>query len=76
MDQDEISSLDSYSSDGYRKSSPVDSEPQTEPIQPKIIIEIPFRPEIHQKHGPLYLSESLQPTSMNRGPRAKSIPKK
>ena len=47
MNQDEISSLDSYSSDGYEGFSPVDSRPQTEPIQSKIVVKIPFRPEIH-----------------------------
>ena len=75
-DQNEISSLDSYSSDSYEGCSPVESGPQTEPRQSKIVVEIPFRPEIHQKRGPLYLSESLQPNPMNRGPRAKPIPKK
>ena len=75
MNQDEIFSLDIYSSDGYEGFSLVDSGPQTEPIQSKIIIEISFRPEIHQKHGPLYLSESLQSNNTNRGSRAKSIPK-
>ena len=75
-DQDEISSLDSYSSDGYEESSPVDFGSETEPIQSKIVVEISFRPEIHQKRGPLYLSESLQPNPTNRGPKAKPIPKK
>ena len=46
-DKDETSSLDSYSSDGYEGSSPVDSGPGTEPIKPKIVVGIPFRPEIH-----------------------------
>ena len=76
MNQDEISSLDSYSSDGYEGLSPISSGPQTKSTQPNIIIEILFRPEIHQKPDPLYLSESLQLNSMNRGPRAKPIPKK
>ena len=76
MDQDEISSLDSYSSDNYKRSSPIDPGPQTEPIQSKIIVKISFQLEIHQKRGPLYLSESLQPTSINRGPRAKPTLKK
>ena len=75
-EQDEISSTDSYSSDGYKGSSPVDSGTETKPAQPKVVVEIPFRPEIHYKRGPLYLSESLHPTPANRGPKAKSIPKK
>ena len=74
--QDETSSLDSYSSDGYEGFSPVDSGAQTESIRSKVVVEIPFRPEIHYKRGPLYLSESLKPNPANGGPRAKSIPKK
>ena len=76
MNQDETSSLDSDSSDGYEKSSPVDSDAQTESIRPKVVVEIPFRSEIHYKRGPLYLLESLQSNPTNRGSRAKSIPKK
>ena len=75
-DQDEISSLDSYSSDGYEKSSPVVSGAQTEPTRHKVVVEIPFRSEIHHKRGPLYLLESLHPNPTNRGPKAKPIPKK
>ena len=75
-DQDEISSLDSYSSEGYKRSSSVDSGFETESKQPKIVIEISFRLEIHQKRGPLYLSESLQQNPVNRGSRTKSISKK
>ena len=45
--QDEISSPDSYSSDGYEGSSPVDSGPQTEPTRSKVVVEIPFQSEIH-----------------------------
>ena len=74
--QDETSSPDSYSSDGYEGSSPVDSGAQTEPPQHKVVVEIPFRPEIHYKRGPLYLLESLHPNPANRGPKAKPIPKK
>jgi hypothetical protein len=74
--QDEISSLDSYNSDGYEGSSPVDSGAQTEPPRHKVVVEIPFRPEIHHKRGPLYLLESLYPNPANRGPKAKPIPKK
>ena len=74
--QDKTSSPDSYSSDGYEGFSPVDSGPQMDPTRPKVVVEIPFRPEIHQKRGPLYLSESLHPNPANRGLKAKSIPKK
>ena len=45
--QDETSFLDSYSSNGYKGSSPVDSGPQTDSTRPKVVVEIPFRPEIH-----------------------------
>ena len=74
--QDETSSLDSYSSNGYNRSSSVDSDVQTESIRSKVVVEILFRSEIHYKRDPLYLSESLQPNPANREPIAKSIPKK
>ena len=74
--QDEISSPDSPSSEGYEGSSPVDSGAQTESTRPNVMVEIPFRPEIHHKRGPLYFSESLHSNPTNRGPRAKPIPKK
>ena len=45
--QDETSFLDSYSSNGYNESSPIDSDPQTDSTRPKIVVEIPFRLEIH-----------------------------
>ena len=74
--RDETSSPSSYSSDSYRGSSPVHSALETERVRPKIVVEIPFRPEIHQNPGPLSLLEPLQPTSTNRGPRTRPIPKK
>ena len=46
-DQDEISFLNSYSSEGYKGSSSVDSNSEIESIRPKIVVEIPFRSEIH-----------------------------
>ena len=65
--QDETSFLDSYSSNGYKGFSPVDSDPQTDSTRPKIVVEIPFRLEIHQKRGPLYLSEILHSNLASRG---------
>ena len=74
--QDETSFPDSYSSNDYEEFSPVDSGAQMEPTRPQVVVEISFRPEIHQKRGPLYLSESLHSNPVNRGPKAKPIPKK
>ncbi|KAF7502059.1 hypothetical protein GJ744_007689 [Endocarpon pusillum] len=73
--QDETSSSDSYSSDSYEGPSPVDSAPRTGRVDPNISVEIPFWPGIHQKSGPLYLAEPLQPISTNKEPRARAIPK-
>ena len=74
--QDETCSPDSYSSDGYEESSPVDSDLQMNPTRPEIVVELPFQSGIHHKRGPLYLSESLHLNPANRGPKAKYIPKK
>ena len=74
--KDETSSLDSYSSDSYEGSSPVDSDAQTGPIQSHISVEIPISTEIRYKRGPLYLSETLHPNPTNKGPRTKPISKK
>lgn len=74
--EDETASPDCCSSDSYRELSPAHSAAQIEPIQSKIMVEIPFRPEIHRNSSSLYFLEPLQPISTNRGPRAKPIPKK
>ncbi|KAF7505354.1 hypothetical protein GJ744_000975 [Endocarpon pusillum] len=74
--QDETSSLDSYSSDSYEESSPVNSARQLGPVDPNIVVEIPFRSEIHRNPGPLDPLEPPQPISAKRGPRGRAVPKK
>ena len=45
--QDEISFPDSYSSDDYKSSFPVDSDSQTESTRSKVVVKISFRPKIY-----------------------------